>query len=137
MHAILKAALRVDGLIVAGAIFLFVTLEASTLIGIIIPGETAVLLGGVLAWYGRISLVAVITAAILGAIVGDSIGYWVGARWGRSIIEGRLGRIVGHDRWSRARAHLSRKGLLLIVAGRFPPAVRSLVPITAGAAHMH
>jgi membrane protein YqaA with SNARE-associated domain len=120
---------HVPAAVVLAMVFALPALEASTLIGIFVPGETAILLGGVLAWYGRLSLPSVVVAASLGAIAGDSIGYWVGSRWGKRIIEGRIGRLIGERRWARARRHLARKGLLTVVVGRFPPVARTLVPI--------
>jgi membrane-associated protein len=133
---IFDALLHVHGLVVLAVVFLVPALEASTLIGIVMPGETAVFFGGVLARYGRTSIWWVVVASTLGAIVGDSIGYAIGARWGERIMKGRLGRLIGERRWARARRHLERKGFLVILAGRFPPAVRTLVPIAAGSAHM-
>lgn len=132
----LDAIFDLHGPIVPAGVFLLTALEASTLIGIVIPGETAIFAGGVLAWYGRVSLAWVVAAAIVGAIVGDSLGYWIGARWGGRVIHGRLGRMLGEHRWSRARDQLTRKGLLVVFVGRFPPGVRTLVPIAAGTAHM-
>jgi membrane protein DedA with SNARE-associated domain len=81
-------------------------------------------------------LPSVLVAASLGAIVGDSIGYWVGRRWGHRIVEGRIGRIIGERRWAAARRRLHRKGFLTIVVGRFPPIARTLVPLLAGSARM-
>ena len=127
---------RIPTAAILALVFAFPALEASTLIGVVVPGETAILLGGVLAYYGRVSLPAVMAAAAAGAIVGDSIGYWVGLRWGKRIVEGRAGRLIGEDRWARARLHLERKGFLTIVVGRFPPVARTLVPVLAGSARM-
>jgi len=122
--------------VVLAVVFALPALEASTLIGVFVPGETAILVGGVLAWHGRVSLSSVLAAAALGAIVGDSVGYWVGSRWGNRIIAGRIGRVIGERRWARARRHLARKGLWTVVVGRFPPVARTLVPVLAGSAHM-
>lgn len=127
---------RVPPAVVLAVVFALPALEASTLIGVLVPGETAILVGGVLAWHGRVSLSSVLAAAALGAIVGDSLGYWVGSRWGDRIIAGRIGRVIGERRWTRARRHLARKGLLTVVLGRFPPVARTLVPVLAGSAHM-
>jgi membrane protein DedA with SNARE-associated domain len=136
LQAVLHALSHVPAAAILAVVFALPALEASTLLGVFVPGETAVLLGGVLAWYGRVSLPDVITAASFGAIVGDSIGYWVGLRWGKRIVEGRIGRLVGEERWARARHHLNRKGFFTIVAGRFPPIARTLVPVLAGSARM-
>ena len=136
MHAVLAALLDVPPAVVLALVFLLPAIEASTLAGVVIPGETALLYGGVLAWYERVPLPAVFAAGALGAIVGDSIGYLVGARWGKPIVEGRIGRLIGEQRWARARRHLARKGLFTIIAGRFPPVARTLVPILAGSARM-
>ena len=136
LEAALHALAHVPTAVILAVVFAFPALEASTLIGVFVPGETAILLGGVLAFYGRVSLPEVIAAAALGAIVGDSIGYWVGTRWGRRIVEGRIGRLIGEQRWARARRHLNRKGFFTIVVGRFPPIARTLVPVLAGSAGM-
>ena len=100
MHAVLAALLDVPAAVVLAVVFLLPALEASTLAGVVIPGETALLYGGVLAWYDRVPLPAVFAAGALGAIVGDSIGYLVGARWGKPIVEGRIGRLIGEQRWA-------------------------------------
>jgi membrane protein DedA with SNARE-associated domain len=136
LQAVLHALADVPTAVILAVVFVFPALEASTLLGVFVPGETAILLGGVLAWYGRVSLPAVIAAAALGAVVGDSIGYGVGRRWGTRIVEGRIGRLVGEERWARARRRLNRKGFLTIVVGRFPPIARTLVPVLAGSAGM-
>jgi membrane protein DedA with SNARE-associated domain len=133
---LLEALAQVPPVIVLAVVFALPALESSVLVGVIVPGETAVLLGGVLAWYGRVSLADAITAAALGALLGDNIAYWVGVRWGDRIVEGRIGRIVGEQRWARARRRLNQKGFLTIVFGRFPPVARTLVPVLAGSARM-
>jgi membrane protein DedA with SNARE-associated domain len=136
MHAVLAALLDVSPAVALALVFLLPAVEASTLVGVVIPGETALLYGGVLAWHGRVPLPAVFVAGALGAIIGDSIGYLVGARWGNRIVASRAGRLIGEQRWALARRHLARKGLLTIIAGRFPPVARTLVPILAGSARM-
>lgn len=121
---------------ILATVFLLPALESSTLLGVLVPAETAILLAGVLAWYGRVPLPDVLAAAAMGAILGDSIGYGVGWRWGRRIVEGRIGRLIGEARWTAARHRLNSKGLLTIILGRFPPAARTLLPLIAGTARM-
>src|SRR5438093_2540083 len=87
-------------------VFALPALEASVFLGFVFPGEIAVLLGGVLAFNGRVSLAAVIVAAVTGAIVGDSVGYVVGRRWGHQILRG-VGRRVPFLR-HRIDEHLGR-----------------------------
>jgi len=55
-------------------------LEASTFLGLLVPGETAVIIGGVAAHSGALPLWAVMVAAAVGAVVGDQIGFVVGRR---------------------------------------------------------
>ena len=69
-------------------VFVLPALESSVFIGFVFPGEVALVLGGVLASQGRVPLVAVLTAGICGAVLGDSIGYLVGRRYGRRMLEG-------------------------------------------------
>jgi undecaprenyl-diphosphatase len=55
-------------------VFAMPALESSAFLGFLFPGEVALILGGVLASQGHLSLAAVLAAAISGSIVGDSVG---------------------------------------------------------------
>ena len=110
------------------AVFLFPALETGLVIGVILPGETAVILGGVLASTGRVPLWAVAAASVAGAIAGDCGGYVLGRRYGEEAIRKRLG-----TKWDRAHSWLSKNGTLPIFAARFIPFVRTVLPVTAGA----
>jgi undecaprenyl-diphosphatase len=120
----------VPGSVALAVIFLFPALEASALLGVVVPGEAAIIIGGALASQGRISLGSALAAAILGAIVGDTIGYSVGKRWGRKMLP-RLSRRRA-QRLERAEATLRRHPGWAITMGRFPPGLRTIVPGAAG-----
>ena len=135
------AILHLHGWAALALIFAVPALEASAFVGFVFPGEIAVLLGGVLAYQGRISLGAALAAAILGAIVGDSIGYWIGREWGRAILRGTIGRlpIIRHHvdkNLDRAEDYLRRRGPHAVVLGRFTAGLRVMVPGLAGMSRM-
>lgn len=117
-------------------IFLLPALEASVFLGFIFPGEIAVLLGGVLAYQGRISLGWAIGFAIAGAVIGDSIGYEVGRHYGPRLLDGPLKRFVKPEHRERATAFIHRHGGKAVFFGRFTAALRVLVPGFAGMAQM-
>lgn len=119
--------------VVVGAL---AALEASAFVGLFIPGETVVLLGGVLASHGRVNLGAMMAAAGVGAVVGDSVGYEIGRHFGDRLRRSRLGRRVGDARWERGAAYLGHKGGRAIFFGRFVGVLRALVPALAGVARM-
>jgi membrane protein DedA with SNARE-associated domain len=123
-------------------VFLGPALEASVFVGIVFPGEIAVILGGVLAYSGRVGLVAVLVAAVLGAIVGDTVGYWVGREWGHRILRwiGRRLPFLKHrvdDDIERARAFIRKRGGAAVLVGRFAAALRATVPGLAGMSDLH
>jgi undecaprenyl-diphosphatase len=117
-------------------VFLVPALEASVFVGFVLPGETAVLLGGVIASQHRVSLTGVMIAAIVGAILGDSVGYLVGRRFGAPLQQSRLGRVVGHERWQSAEDFLRRRGGPSVFLGRWTALLRALVPAAAGMARL-
>jgi membrane protein DedA with SNARE-associated domain len=78
MDAVAENILHVPAWAVYVLVFLIPALEASAFVGFVFPGEIACLLGGVAAFQGNASLTAVIVVAVLGAIIGDSIGYAIG-----------------------------------------------------------
>lgn len=77
--------------------------EAAAFIGFVLPGETSLLIGGVLAYQQVWPLWLFLLSAIVGAIAGDSVGYEVGKHFGPRIEVSRMGRLVGAKRWRLAR----------------------------------
>jgi membrane protein DedA with SNARE-associated domain/membrane-associated phospholipid phosphatase len=128
--------LALHGWAALAVVFLLPALEASVFVGVVVPGEIAVLLGGVLAFQHRVSLPAVIAAAICGAIGGDTVGYLVGRRWGRAILHSSIGRLVKAEHLDRAERFLATRGGPAVFLGRFTAALRALVPGLAGMARM-
>lgn len=121
-----------------GYLLLFVVclFEASAFIGLLVPGETAQLLAGVLAQEGKLSLWACIAVAVAGAALGDSLGYEIGRHLGPRMRSSRLGQKVGEERWERAHAYVQRTGGRAVFFGRWIGLLRALVPAIAGDARM-
>jgi len=115
---------------------LLAALEASAFVGLFVPGELAMLVGGYLAYQGRASVGVMIAVAVVGAVVGDSAGYEIGRHFGDHLHRGRLGRRIGEERWARAERYLLTHGGRAVFFGRFVGVMRALVPALAGASHM-
>lgn len=106
--------------------------EAAAFIGFVLPGETSLLIGGVLAHAGVWNVWTFLGAAIIGAIAGDSVGYEVGKHFGPKIKENAFGRLVGEKRWRLAQAIFDRYHAGAIFFGRAQALLRALVPALAG-----
>src|SRR5919198_6413914 len=101
--------------------------ESAAFVGLAVPGETAMLLGGFLAYQHRVSLGVMMAAGAIGAVVGDSIGYQIGRLFGEPLKRSRLGRRVGEQRWARGEAYLRKRGGRAVFLGRFIGVLRALV----------
>lgn len=112
--------------------FLFPALEASVFVGVVIPGEIAVLVAGVTASGGRLELWEVIVAAIAGAIIGDFIGFEVGRRWGAVLLAKLPERLIKPHHVERGRHELRKRGAIAVLVGRWTAALRALMPGLAG-----
>lgn len=117
-------------------VFLLAAAEGAALIGLFLPGETAMLLGGVLVYQDRAGLALMLLIGCAGAAIGDSIGYWIGRRFGGRIRSSRLGRKVGEERWERAGDYLRERGAKAVFLARFLGFLRTLVPPLAGSTGM-
>jgi membrane protein DedA with SNARE-associated domain/membrane-associated phospholipid phosphatase len=134
--------LSLPGWLVLVLVFAFPALEASAFVGFVFPGEIAVILGGVAASRGTVPLWAVIADAVSGAIIGDSVGYLIGRRWGTHLLHGTVGRlpvIRTHldKNLDSARAYVQRRKGSAVFFGRFTAALRVLVPGLAGISEVH
>jgi membrane protein DedA with SNARE-associated domain len=104
--------------------------EAGLMIGFFIPGETAVVIGGVLAGLHRVNLAIMIVVVVVCAIVGDSSGFEVGKRSGPWILERRP--LKGSSAVARTLAMLERYGGPAVFLGRFVAFARAIIPGLAG-----
>ncbi len=136
MSSIANYVLTLHGWLVLLLVFLLPAAESSIFLGFVFPGETVVIVAGVLAFEHQVSLPWVMLVASLGAIIGDSIGYFVGKRWGRSLINNHLSRFVKPSQVAKAEQFMIKRGGPGVFIGRFTTALRVLVPGIAGVAGM-
>jgi membrane protein DedA with SNARE-associated domain len=112
-----------------------VAAEASVMLGFVFPGETAAILGGVLASKGGVSIAGITICVVLCAIVGDSIGYWVGDKWGDRLL--KVGPLKKRQKGiETALNQLKRRGATAVFVGRFTAFLRAVIPGLAGLSRM-
>lgn len=109
--------------------------EDALFVGFLLPGETAVLAGGVLASQGKLSLPAILVVVVLAAIAGDLVGYEVGRRYGTKLIASRHLRRY-RKRLDDARELVRTRGGWAVFAGRWVAFLRATVPPICGLSHM-
>ena len=110
----------------------FIFAEAALFIGFILPGETSLLIGGVLAHAHVWNIWLFLLVAIVAAISGDSVGYEVGKHFGVRLQQSAIGKFVGQKRWNLAEAIFERYHGGAIFFGRAQALLRALVPALAG-----
>jgi membrane protein DedA with SNARE-associated domain len=116
---------------------LMALLETGAGIGLVAPGELAVVIGGVTAGQGHTNLVALIAIVWACALAGDLISYFLGRRLGRSFLL-RHGHLVklSPERLAQVETFLRSHGGKTIIVGRFIGLVRSVAPFVAGSSRM-
>lgn len=132
MGRLLEGILNLPPWLALALVFLLPALEASAFVGVVLPGEIGVILGGVLANQHKLSLTAVLIAAISGAIIGDSIGYFVGRRYGETMLSKIPDRLLRPEHVKRSEQTIRDLGGKAVFVGRFTAALRALVPGMAG-----
>ena len=116
--------------LVAGLAFL----ETGAFVGLVAPGETAIVLGGVVAAQGEVSLPLILLAAWLAAALGDLASFVLGRRLGRRFLIAHGPRVgVTAPRLERVDTFFDRHGGKAILIGRFIGIVRAVAPFVAGA----
>jgi membrane protein DedA with SNARE-associated domain len=105
--------------------------------GLPVPGETALLAGAALAHAGHLSLVWVIVTAIVAAILGDNLGFFIGRRCGRGLIERHGGRLgITRARLAQFDRFFVRHGARTVFIARFITGLRVVCAVLAGSSEL-
>lgn len=111
--------------------------ETAAFVGLVLPGETVVILGGAVAGQGETSVILTIGIVWACAAGGDSVSFLLGRRLGRGFIMRHGPKVrITHERFARVEDYFSRHGGKTILIGRFIGLVRALAPFVAGSSGM-
>ena len=110
--------------------------ETGLLVGFLLPGDSLLVVTGFVASQSGWNLPILIGTLCASAIVGDSVGYWIGAKAGPRIFSRPDGRIFRRSYLQSAKAFYDRHGGKTVILARFVPIVRTFAPVVAGAGKM-
>jgi membrane-associated protein len=122
-----------------GYIGLFATVFAETglLIGFFLPGDSLLFTAGILASQGYLNIFWLLVVLGAAAVIGDSVGYFIGNRLGPKIFSREESLLFNKKHLSRAQHFFDKHGPKTIIIARFVPVVRTFVPVLAGVGKMH
>jgi membrane protein DedA with SNARE-associated domain len=105
--------------------------ETTILIGLLIPGDTIVLVAST-GVENVPQYIGMLVAVVGGSLAGESVGFLLGRWFGHRIRASKLGSRLGDSNWVRAERYLERRGGFAVFASRFLPVLHALVPLTVG-----
>jgi membrane protein DedA with SNARE-associated domain len=135
VNSLLTAIHQVDWLLRDLIAAFAIMCETSLFVGLIIPGDTIVLVAAtgvqnIFDFFGLLGFV------VLGSLIGESVGFWIGRAFGPRIRASKLGQRIGETNWMIADEFVETRGGWAIAVSRFLPVLHSLVPVTAGMTRM-
>jgi membrane-associated protein len=110
--------------------------ETGLLIGFFLPGDSLLITAGLVAAAGGLNIWLLNGLLIVAAIVGDSVGYFIGARLGPRLFTREKSLLFNPRHIERTRAFYERHGAKTIVIARFVPIIRTFAPVVAGVGQM-
>lgn len=118
---------------------LIVFVETGLLVGFLLPGDTLLILTGVLTYTGVIPqpIWVVCLAIFLATLAGDNLGYFIGRKVGPPIFERKSAGFFSRRSVARTEAFFARYGGFAVTIARFIAVVRTLSPVAAGVGRMH
>lgn len=115
----------------------FAFAETGAFVGLVVPGETVMLLGGAVAGQGAIDIYLLIAIAWFAAWLGDTTSFFLGRKLGRNFVLDHGPRVgISHERFEKVEDHFGRHGGKTIFIGRFISLVRAFAPFIAGSSGM-
>ena len=117
-------------------IILIVFAETGLFFGFFLPGDSLLFTAGIFASQGFFSIEVLLVGCIIAAILGDSIGYWSGKKYGRKLFDRDSGFFFKKKRLYDAEIFYEKHGKSTLVIARFVPIIRTFAPIVAGIGSM-
>jgi membrane protein DedA with SNARE-associated domain len=106
-------------------------------VGLPIPEDITLFAGGLLAYYGMTDVWPTMLVAFFGVVLGDSLIFWLGSRYGRKLTKKWIfHRLLPDDRLDSVRQKFHARGNKLIFAARFMPGLRAPIFFSAGTLHL-
>ena len=112
--------------------------ETGLLVGFLLPGDTLLVIAGILTFTGVIhfDIWWVCLAISLAAFLGGEVGYLIGHKVGPRVFERKETGLFSVENVRRTNAFFARFGGLAVILARFVPVVRTFAPVAAGVGHM-
>lgn len=123
------------GAFVYFGLFFIVFAETGLAVGFFLPGDSLLVVSGLMARTlpDKLNIVLVLTAFFAGSVIGDSTGYFTGKTMGKRLFNRENSFIFKPSRVEKARAFFEKHGAKTIVLARFVPVVRTFAPMVVGA----
>lgn len=138
-HLLATSFLNVNHLVAVGGILLVAAIvfaEVGLLLGFFLPGDTLLIAAGIFAASGKISLIPLLIATTIAAILGDNTGYFIGKHLGPKLFSKEDGLIFQKAHIVRSEKFFARYGSKTLLISHFLPVVRTFTPVLAGAGSM-
>ena len=136
MNGFVEGLLNVSPALAFAIVGCLVFAEDAVFIGFVIPGETAAVLGGVIASRGEVPLWGMVGVVVAAAVAGDTVGYELGRHLGPKLLDSRLLKRRRRG-LAKAQEFLRRRGGSAVFLGRFVAFFRAVMPALAGVSRMH
>jgi len=142
LKELLNPKIIIETLLAKGGLFVYVGLvfivfaETGLAAGFFLPGDSLLVVAGLFAATGKLNLAILLSTLFVAAVVGDTVGYYTGAKIGPRIFKKQQSMFFKPSHLLKAHAFYEKYGGKTIVIARFVPFVRTFAPIVAGAAQM-
>lgn len=139
LRGVITGAYSLDALILWGGYALMAAIvftETGLLVGLFLPGDSLLITAGLIAATGALNIWWINVLLMVAAIVGDTVGYAIGARIGPRLFTREKSLLFNPKHVDRTRRFYARYGAKTIVIARFVPIVRTFAPVLAGVGQM-
>ncbi|MBI2337729.1 VTT domain-containing protein [Candidatus Daviesbacteria bacterium] len=113
-------------------VFAIVFLESGMMIGFFFPGDSLLFTAGFLASQGVLDIKFLVAGSFIFAVLGDSVGYYIGQKFGRKLFNKEKSIWFHKNHLERAQKFYEKHGSKTIILARFVPVIRAFAPVVAG-----